>query len=91
MIFEQIRTGGDRNFAYLVGDASTKKAAVVDPSNDPAMVLSRAKHHGLEVVYLINTHSHSDHTNGNKHVLSKTDARLIAGGHGGIELSLIHI
>jgi glyoxylase-like metal-dependent hydrolase (beta-lactamase superfamily II) len=85
MIFEQIRTGGDRNFAYLVGDESTKKAAVVDPSYDPEKVLDRAQHHGLEVVYLINTHGHGDHTNGNGHVLSKTGAELVAGGPGGIE------
>ncbi len=80
MIFEQIRTGGDRNFAYLVGDEKTKKAAVVDPSNDPAAVLASAETHGLEVVYLVNTHGHYDHTDGNSHVLSKTKAELIAGG-----------
>ncbi len=85
MIMEQIRAGGDRNFAYLVGDESTKKAAVADPAHDPAMVLSRAEACGLEVVYLINTHGHHDHTNGNKHVLSRTDAKLIAGGPGGVK------
>lgn len=80
MIFEQIRTGGDRNFAYLVGDEKTKKAAVVDPSNNPASVLACAEMHGLEVVYLINTHGHGDHTDGNSHVLSQTKAELISGG-----------
>jgi len=30
-VFEQIRTGGDRNFAYLVGDPGSGEAAVVDP------------------------------------------------------------
>ena len=38
MIFEQIGTAGDRNFAYLVGDESTKKAAVFDPSFTPEKV-----------------------------------------------------
>ncbi len=80
MIFEQIRTGGDRNFAYLIGDEKTKKGAVVDPSNDPASVLARAEAHGLDVAFLINTHGHYDHTDGNDHVLSETKAELIAGG-----------
>ncbi len=98
MIFEQIRTGGDRNFAYLVGDKKTKKAVVVDPSNDPASVLARAEAHGLEVAYLINTHGHYDHTDGNSHVLSQTKAELITGGVadgekrslGEVELTFIH-
>jgi glyoxylase-like metal-dependent hydrolase (beta-lactamase superfamily II) len=85
MIFEQINTGGDRNFAYLVGDESTGKAAVVDPANNPKKVLSRAAKHGLKVVYLFNTHGHSDHTSGNDLVLKKTDAELIRGGPGGAE------
>jgi glyoxylase-like metal-dependent hydrolase (beta-lactamase superfamily II) len=99
MIFEQIMTGGDRNYAYLIGDEGTKKAAVVDPANHPKKVLARAKEQGLEVVYLINTHGHSDHTSGNKHVLSKTGARLVADGaaHNGkvydlgeVKLEIIH-
>ncbi len=85
MIFEQIRTGGDRNFAYLVGDEASKRAAVVDPSNDPELVLSRAGLLDLNVVYLVNTHGHPDHSGGNDHVLSRTGARLIAGGPSGIE------
>lgn len=98
MIFEQIRTGGDRNFAYLVGDEKTKQAAVVDPSNDPGLVLERAEKHGLEVKYLINTHGHYDHTDGNSHIQSKTDAELVAGAAadgetfslGDVELKIIH-
>jgi glyoxylase-like metal-dependent hydrolase (beta-lactamase superfamily II) len=98
MIFEQIRTGGDRNFAYLVGDEKTKQAAVVDPSNDPALVLERAEENGLEVKLLINTHGHYDHSDGNSHVQSKTDAELVAGGAadgetfslGDVELKVIH-
>ena len=31
-VFEQIRTGGDRNLAYLVGDRRAGVAAAVDPS-----------------------------------------------------------
>lgn len=85
MIFEQISTGGDRNFAYLVGDEGAKQAAVVDPSNDPALVLERAEAHGLEVAYLINTHGHYDHTDGNGHILSKTNAELLAYAPGGVK------
>jgi len=84
MIFEQIPTGGDRNFAYLIGDASTRRAAVVDPANDPAAVLARVAAHGLALAYVINTHDHFDHAGGNRHVLARSPARLLAGGKGGM-------
>ncbi len=47
-VFEQIRTGGDRNFAYLVGDREAGVAALVDPSYDPKVVVERAKAQGLK-------------------------------------------
>lgn len=82
MIFEQIPVGGDRNFAYIVGDEESRRAAVVDPAYRPGKVLERAKDLGLEVVYLVNTHGHYDHSDGNDHVLSHTKARLFSGRTG---------
>lgn len=85
MIFEQIRVGGDRNFAYVIGDESSKQAAVVDPAYSPEMVLSRCRELDLQVHYLINTHGHSDHINGNQPVLDATKATLLAWGRPGVE------
>lgn len=85
MIFEQISVGGDRNFAYLVADEKSKKAAVADPAFSPEKVLSRAEELGVEVAYLFNTHGHYDHTNGNDTVLSRTSAELVAWGRGGLK------
>ena len=82
MIFEQIRTGGDRNFAYLIGDESSGKAALVDPSYDPKGCIKRAEKHGLAVIYVINTHGHYDHTEGNDVVVRLTDAKIVANDHG---------
>ncbi len=84
MIFEQIRVGGDRNFAYLVGDERALMAAAVDPAFSPDAVLERAAAHGFSVTYLINTHSHYDHSGGNSLILARTDAQLVAGGRGGV-------
>ena len=77
-IFEQIRTGGDRNFGYLIGDREARVAALVDPSNDPKSVVKRAEAQGLDVRYIINTHGHSDHTNGNGTAKSLTGAEIVA-------------
>jgi len=101
MIFEQIPVGGDRNFAYLIGDAPARAAAVVDPAYRPDLVLERAARAHLEVAWLINTHGHFDHAGGNEVILARTRAKLLHGGRdgvpdghalalGSIRLTLIH-
>ena len=78
LILEQIRTGGDRNLAYLVGDREAGVAAIVDPSFDPAAVVERATAQGLRVGHVVNTHGHGDHTNGNDEARRLTGAPLVA-------------
>jgi len=66
MIFKQIESGGDRNFAYLIANSPTKEAIIIDPSPDAEAVAKAVEDSGLELKYLINTHSHYDHSAGNK-------------------------
>jgi hydroxyacylglutathione hydrolase len=73
-ILEQIRVGGDRNFAYLVGDRAAGLAAAVDPSFDPGRLLERAQAQGLRITHILCTHGHGDHTNGNDELRSQTQA-----------------
>lgn len=77
-IFEQIPTGGDRNFAYLIGDRSNRIATIVDPSFNPDAVIERARVQSLMVKYIINTHGHSDHINGNVKAKQITGAPIAA-------------
>jgi glyoxylase-like metal-dependent hydrolase (beta-lactamase superfamily II) len=65
MIFEQVPSGGDRNFGYLVASPDSKEAAVVDPSPDPNPCFRKVEEFDLEVIYVVNTHSHFDHSAGN--------------------------
>ena len=76
MIFEQLRVGGDRNFASLLGDEKGGTAALVDPSFDPEMVMKRVAAHDLAVAAVACTHSHDDHTNGNDAVRAATGAEI---------------
>jgi glyoxylase-like metal-dependent hydrolase (beta-lactamase superfamily II) len=75
-VFEQIRVGGDRNFAYLVGDRAAGVAAVIDPAYKPEEVRDRAVAQGLRVEHLLNTHGHADHTNGNAWIERETGVAL---------------
>ncbi len=74
LIFEQIRTGGDRNFAYLLGDREAGVAVVIDPSYAPDVVCQRATDQGLRVSHVVNTHGHPDHTEGNGKAVELTGA-----------------
>lgn len=78
-IFEQLRVGGDRNFAYLIGDRDAGTALAIDPSYTPELILERAQAQGLCLTHILNTHSHNDHTNGNETVQARTAARICVG------------
>lgn len=73
MFFAQISQYGD-NFSYIIADEATKEAAVVDPSFNADKIKKALKNAGLRLKYIINTHSHSDHTAGN------SDLKLALGG-----------
>ena len=77
-IFEQIPVGGDRNFAYLLGDRDAKVAAVIDPAFKPEEILGRAGAQGLTLTHILNTHGHEDHVNGNPWLRSRTGALVVA-------------
>lgn len=65
MFFRQVQRHGD-NFSYLIADDQTREAAVVDSSYNADELTKVIKSEGLQLKYIINTHSHSDHTTGNK-------------------------
>jgi glyoxylase-like metal-dependent hydrolase (beta-lactamase superfamily II) len=74
------QTGGDRNLGYLIADAVTGKAVVIDPSYDPAAIADFASDNGYEVIYAFNTHDHHDHTNGNEAFEAATGVRPLKYG-----------
>jgi len=77
MIFIQTLVETLRNFAYLIGDEKTRLAAIVDPAGAVDRILRLAEDHGLKIIYIINTHSHSDHTSGSQELASTTGAKIV--------------
>jgi hydroxyacylglutathione hydrolase len=78
LVFEQIRSGGDRNFGYLLGDRDAAAAALIDPSYSPDVFVARAREQGLTVTHIVNTHGHEDHINGNARATELTGAPVAA-------------
>lgn len=64
-MIKTFQTGGNRNLGYLIADAATKEAVVIDPSYDPMAIAAFASDNDYKIVSAFNTHDHHDHTNGN--------------------------
>lgn len=76
MFFQQIKQKGD-NFSYIIADEKTREAAVVDPSFNGETIVSLLKGMNFHAKYVINTHSHLDHTADNEKVKSAFGAKIV--------------
>jgi hydroxyacylglutathione hydrolase len=77
VIIRQIRNGID-NFSYLVYCEKTGKAALVDPGTNASECMREIGMANLELVCVINTHHHSDHTAENSRVKETYGCDIIA-------------
>jgi hydroxyacylglutathione hydrolase len=77
MFLKQIQQHGD-NFSYIIADTATREAIVVDSSFNASEITCILKAENLKLKYIINTHSHSDHTAGNQELRSTFGARIVA-------------
>ena len=64
MLFQQFLDDDLGCAAYLVGDEDAGVAAIVDPPYAVAGVLAAAAKHGVEIVRVVETHTHADHLSG---------------------------
>ena len=78
LIFEQIKSDRMANFSYILGDEASKEVAIVDPSFNAEKLIDLAGSRGLEVRYVVNTHSHRDHTYSNDVIGSRFSAMIVA-------------
>ncbi|HEX3036735.1 MAG TPA: hydroxyacylglutathione hydrolase [Thermodesulfobacteriota bacterium] len=69
-------TKSDNNYNYVVWCTETLQCAVIDPLNARA-VLNFIRQQGLTVKYIINTHTHPDHIEGNDGILKVTMAKIL--------------
>jgi hydroxyacylglutathione hydrolase len=61
---------------YVVGCEETRLGAVIDPGGHPERILAEVERHELNVIYVLNTHAHFDHTDANAAILEATSAQL---------------
>ncbi len=62
---------------YIVFDEDTKKAFIIDPGDEPDLILDFVKEEDLTVEYIICTHGHFDHIGAVREVKDYTGAKVI--------------
>lgn len=78
MYLEQRLIGQMRNFGYLIGDPTSKTAAVIDPSFDARILQKAAANNGYAIDLILNTHHHPDHVFDNERLADETGAKVAA-------------
>lgn len=76
MIVVPLPVGVIQTNCYIVACDETLEAAVIDPGGHPERILAEVERRGLQVTYILNTHGHFDHTDGNSALKAATGAPL---------------
>ncbi len=79
MIFRQIRsTDNTGTLTYLVGDETTRRAALVDPNLDDLQRIGYTLDElGVQLTYVVDTHTHADHVSAAGELREAYGARVI--------------
>lgn len=64
------------NYSYILTDTDTNISAIVDPS-EAAPIIKKCENLSIIPKYILNTHHHFDHTDGNLELAEKYNAKII--------------
>ena len=76
MFFRQYYLDCLSHASYLIGDATTGRAVVVDPQRDIAGYVADAESHGLRIEKVLETHFHADFLSGHLELAERTGATI---------------
>ena len=74
MILKEYTVGPLQVRAYIIGCPDTKEAIIIDPAGNEGFLAKVLMESGLDLMAIINTHGHPDHTCGNKRMKALTHA-----------------
>jgi glyoxylase-like metal-dependent hydrolase (beta-lactamase superfamily II) len=85
LIFHQLFDKESSTYTYLIGDAQSKKAALIDPVLEwVERDLQLVQELGLKLVYVLDTHIHADHITGASVIRERTQAKTAVSAASGV-------
>ncbi len=85
LLFRQYYLGCLSQASYLVGDAGTGRAVVVDPQRDVSQYLEDARSAGLRIERVLETHVHADFLSGHLELAAAVGAPISYGDRADVE------
>ncbi|MDT7830544.1 rhodanese-like domain-containing protein [Pricia sp. S334] len=71
LVLEPILAEGIAQVSYFIGDDSAGCAAVIDPRPDADIYLQKARHYGVTVTHVFETHIHADFMSGARELVAR--------------------
>ncbi len=76
MFVKNIVVGPLQVNCFIIADDTSKEAVVIDPGDEPDMILDIIKNNGLTVQYILCTHGHFDHVGAVSDIKKETGAKV---------------
>ncbi len=76
MIIERLELGHFASNCYIVGAESNKEGIIIDPGAEAKHILEKVEDLGLDIKFIVLTHSHIDHVGAVKEVKEATGAEV---------------
>jgi len=76
MLIKNIVVGPLQVNCFIIADDVSKEAVVIDPGDEPDMILDILKKNGLTIQYIICTHGHFDHVGAVSDIKKETGAKV---------------
>jgi len=77
LILREFTVGPLQVRAYILGCEDTKQAIIIDPAGSEGLLAKNIEDLGLDLVAIVNTHGHPDHTCGNEKMKRLTGAPVL--------------
>lgn len=77
MIIRSIVVGPLQVNCFIIGDEVSKEAIVIDPGDEPDMIMDIIKRNSLSVKYILCTHGHFDHVGAVSDIKRETGAKIL--------------
>lgn len=82
MQIEQFFLDGLGHQSYIVTDATSGMAAVVDPRRDVDVYLDAARRTNTRITHILETHIHNDYVTGARELVAQTGATIVGSAQG---------